>query len=86
MKKRYDSTPRQLIKVAYGQKNSRHACGLVLAMEDLQVMEMDAPVLLPAGSTFRETPLPYSDPDYFFAKETLVFRDPIEGDFRASRR
>jgi hypothetical protein len=38
---------------------------------------MDAPDLLPAGSMYRQQPLPDTDPDCFFACETLVSREPM---------
>lgn len=70
-------TPRQLIKCVHGLRDARSA--LTLILDDSTLMDMDAPELMPAGSTVRLEPLrDHRDHhDYFVVRETVVFRDPL---------
>lgn len=74
----YTATPRQLIKVVFGLRDTIHG---TLIGDDSTLMDMDAPGCLPAGSTHRVEPLRnHPDPkhhDYFVTRETTVFREPL---------
>lgn len=70
-------TPRQMIKAVYGLRGALFSHTLV--GDDSTLMDMDAPALLPAGSTMRNEPL-RNHPDhhdYFVVFETLVYREPL---------
>lgn len=75
------TVPRQMIKCVYGLRDSKYPTGLSLIHNDSTLMDMDAPELLPAGSTVRIEPL-LDHPDYhdyFVIRETVVFRDVLPG-------
>jgi len=64
-------TPRQRIKVCFGLRGSDRNCGLTLIQDNPLLMEMDAPVVIPAGSMLRKE---YADGGYAFPKESVTLR------------
>lgn len=71
------TTPRQLIKCVHGLRDARAA--LTMIQNDSTLMDMGAPVVLPAGSMVRIEPLrDHPDHhDYFVVHESVAFRVPL---------
>lgn len=74
---RFDLTPVQLIRKVWGLGRKKHCIDLTLVLDDSTLMDMDAPDVLPAGSTRREeTPAAGSHQTIYWApRETIVARE-----------
>lgn len=68
------STPRQLIKCLYGLEGSS-ADYPRLIWNDSALMDMDAPQVIPAGSTQRL--YPHDELHAHVTRETRCYRDPL---------
>lgn len=75
MKMGYRSRPIQLVKTVWGLRGSEGNLDLTLVSTDPMLMDMDAPVVLPAGSTLRIEPLPVTHPEYYEARDRWIYRE-----------